>query len=54
MRRHLVEDTAITVTRGICRFKVRVFRWVRGKGKPSAIWTPAEMDKIRKAMGNSR
>lgn len=51
MRRHLIEDTPIAITRGICRFKVRVFRWVSGKAKPSAIWSPAEMDKIRKAMG---
>lgn len=49
--RRLSEDTAITVTRGMRRFKVRVFRWVSAKGKPSAIWSPAEMDRIRKAMG---
>ncbi len=52
--RRLVEDTAITITRGACRFRVRVFRWTGGKARRSAIWSPAEMDKIRKAMGKAR
>lgn len=49
--RRLAEDTAITITRGIRRFRVRVFKWVSGKGKPGAIWSPVELEKIRKAMG---
>lgn len=52
--RRLAEDTAITVTRGMSRFKVRVFRWIGGKAKRSAVWSPAELDRIRKAMGKAR
>lgn len=54
MRRRLAEDSALTFTRGIRRFQVRVFRWVKGKARPRAIWSPVELEKIRKAMGKSR
>lgn len=52
--RRLVEDTAITVTRGVSRFRVRVFRWIGGKARRSAVWSPTEIDRIRKAMGKAR
>lgn len=51
--RRLAEDTAIEVTRGARRFRVRVFRWVSGARRPVTVWSAVELVNIHREMGRA-
>lgn len=51
--RRLAEDTAIEITRGARRFRVRVFRWVSGARRAKTLWSAAELAQIRRETGRA-